>query len=95
MEKSEKCELCGSTTDYLNFHHLIPRTLHNNKVFAKKYDKMYMRTHGAWLCKSFCHKQVHVFISEKEMGMNYNTLEKLSEHPEVKKYAEWRKKRVS
>ena len=33
--KAEKCELCGSIDDYLNFHHLIPRTLHSNKFFEK------------------------------------------------------------
>ena len=37
--KAEKCEMCGSTDDYLNFHHLIPRTLHSNKFFEKNYEK--------------------------------------------------------
>ena len=29
------------------------------------------------------------------MGLNYNTLEKLLNHPQVKTYIDWRKKRVS
>lgn len=90
----EKCELCGSDHDELNFHHLIPRTLHSNKVFKKKYTKEYMSTHGIWICNRNCHKQIHRFIDEKEMGTTYNTLEKLLEHPEVKKYIEWRSKRI-
>ena len=94
MEKPLKCELCGSSEDYLNFHHLIPRTLHSNKYFEKMYDKTYMKDNGVWICKAFCHKQVHEFIEEKEMGKNYNTLEKLRNHPDVLKYIEWRKKRV-
>ena len=94
-DRTEKCELCGSSTDYLNFHHLIPRTLHSNKVFKREYDRAYMQNHGLWICKSHCHKQIHEFITEKEMGKTYNTLEKLLEHPEVRKYVEWRKKRVS
>jgi len=93
-ECPDKCELCGSENDYLNFHHLIPRTLHNNKFFEKRYDKEYMRHHGIWICKHTCHKQIHEFITEKEMGLTYNTFEKLMEHPEVKKYVEWRGKRV-
>ena len=93
-EQPEACELCGSTKDGLNFHHLIPRTLHGNKWFEKRYDKLFMANHGIWICKKFCHKQIHEFISEKEMGMSYNTLELLREHPEVKKYIEWRSKRV-
>jgi hypothetical protein len=53
-----------------------------------------MRTHGIWICKSDCHKQIHKLISEKEMGLNYNTKELLLSHEEVKKYIEWRKKRI-
>lgn len=90
----DKCELCGSEEDELNFHHLIPRTLHSNKYFKKKYDKEYMKTHGADLCKWACHRQIHRFISEKDMGLTYNTIEKLLEHEEVKKYIDWRKKRL-
>lgn len=90
----KKCELCGSEIDELNFHHLIPRTLHSNKYFEKRYDKTYMRETGIWICKFICHGQIHRFISEKEMGLNYNTLDKLLEHPDVKKFVEWRKKRL-
>jgi hypothetical protein len=79
----------------LNFHHLIPRTLHSNKFFEKNYEKSYMRSHGIWICKAQCHKEIHKFITEKEMGLNYNTLEKLLIHPQVKAYVEWRKKRIS
>lgn len=35
-----------------------------------------------------------VILTEKEMGTTYNTLEKLLEHPDVKKFVEWRKKRL-
>jgi hypothetical protein len=93
MDKVEKCELCGSD-DYLNFHHLIPRTLHSTKKFRKLFDKMFMRTHGIWICKDACHRQIHRFISEKEMGLIYNTKELLLTHEEVKKYIDWRKKRI-
>ena len=93
-EKIESCELCGSNQDVLNFHHLIPRTLHSNKYFKKLYTTLYMATHGIWICQTECHKQIHKFIEEKEMGMKYNTLEKLLSHPKVSKFVEWRKKRV-
>lgn len=56
---------------------------------------MYMKTHGIWICKADCHRQIHRFITEKDMGMYYNTLELLLTHPEVKKYVEWRSKRVN
>ena len=97
MNKSEcpdRCELCGSKNDYLNFHHLIPKTLHGNKFFKKLYTKLFMSNHGIWICKAYCHKQIHAFITEKDMGMKFNTLELLREHPLVKKYVEWRSKRI-
>ena len=54
-----------------------------------------MRNHGIWICKAHCHKQIHEFITEKEMGNTYNTLESLLTHSEVSKYVEWRSKRVN
>lgn len=93
MEKPEKCELCERSDQYLNFHHLIPRTLHSNKWFEKRYDKKFMREHGIWICKADCHKMIHEFIEEKEMGLNFNTKEKLLEHSKVKRYINWIKKK--
>jgi hypothetical protein len=34
-------------------------------------------------------------VSEKDMGKAYYTKELLLEHPQVKSYIEWRRKRVS
>jgi hypothetical protein len=94
-DKPARCELCGSSHDYLNFHHLIPKTLHANKVFKRKYTRKYMENHGIWICKSKCHKQIHVFTTEKELGTYYYTIEPLLTHPEIKKYIEWRSVRVN
>ena len=94
MDKPCACELCGSTKDYLNFHHLIPRTLHTNSKFQKMYTKEYMQTNGVYICKYICHKQIHNFITEKEMGNSYNTKELLLQHPKVKAFVEWRSQRV-
>lgn len=88
MLKSKMCELCLKELAY-NFHHFIPRTLHSNKWFKKNYTREQMRE-GMDVCKC-CHKTLHNLIpSEKEMGRNYNTREKLLAHPEVKKYVEWK-----
>ena len=53
-----------------------------------------MQTHGIWICELYCHKQIHRFISEKDMGLKYNTLEKLLEQSDVKRFIEWMSKRV-
>ena len=86
-----KCELC-KRENLLTFHHLIPVTLHTNKWFKSNFTRERMRE-GIYICKDDCHKQIHRLIAEKELGRNYNTLEKLLNHSEIKKYLKWIKKR--
>ena len=94
QSKPTACELCGSTSDHLNFHHLIPRALHGKKWFTERYTREFMKTHGAWLCKFYCHKEIHTFIDERSMGRQYNTVEALLTHPAVAGYVRWRSARV-
>lgn len=84
-----KCELC-KRENLLTFHHFIPVCLHKNKWFKKRFTREEMRK-GIYICKEDCHRQIHLFITEKEMGKNYNTKEKLLSHPEIKKYLKWLK----
>jgi len=84
------CELCGSDiTD--SFHHFIPRTLHTNKWFQKRYTKEQLAL-GIDICRS-CHRTIHnVIPNAKELGREYNTLDKLRTHPKIVSHIEWRKK---
>ena len=50
---------------------------------------------GIMICKSSCHKEIHKLIEEKEMGRYYNTKSLLLNHPKIKKYIKWIKKRSS
>jgi hypothetical protein len=86
-----KCELC-EREHLLTFHHLIPKSQHKNKWFKKNFTKEQMNQ-GIDICKDDCHKQIHILISEKELGKNYNTVQKLLSHKEVKKYIKWLKDR--
>lgn len=86
------CELCKRTDTVLTFHHLIPVCLHTNKWFKKNFTREEMIS-GIYICQQDCHKQIHLLISEKEMGKNYNTVSKLLGHPGVKKYIKWLKKK--
>jgi len=81
------CGFCNRLKE-LTFHHYIPKTLHTNKLFKKLFDKLYMKTHGVDLCKD-CHKTVHKFWTEKELGKEYNTKEKIINDPKFKKYLKW------
>jgi len=86
------CALCGRERT-LTFHHLIPRTLHSNKWFEKNFKKEDMRTRGIEVCRE-CHSAIHRFISEKELGRNFNTLEKLLTHEALSRFVSWISKRV-
>jgi hypothetical protein len=86
------CQLCESD-DAHSFHHFIPRTLHGNKWFKKRYTRAQMRE-GIDVCK-WCHAAIHDLIpSEKELGRHYNTMESLLAHPEVGKYVQWKRGRA-
>lgn len=88
----EICELCGRE-ELCNEHHLIPRKCHSKRWFRNRYLKKEMQTRLAMLCKS-CHKEVHTLIpNEVELGKEFNTMELLRSHPQVKKYVEWRAQR--
>jgi hypothetical protein len=85
------CALC-ETEEVDSFHHYIPRTLHRNKWFKKRYTREEMRR-GIGVCKS-CHKAIHALIpDEKELGRHFNTKEKLLAHPLVATYVKWKRQR--
>ena len=85
------CRLCQRITKRGNEHHLIPRTCHSNKWFRKNFTREQMRV-TVWLCLD-CHSAIHRFVpSEKELGRDYNTVEKLLMHPEIAKFVQWARK---
>ncbi len=84
------CELCQREVERTTRHHLIPRTLHKNKWFKKNFTKDEM-IQTVDLCKD-CHKEIHKFATEKELGRHYNTIEKLLEHEKIRNFVEWLKR---
>lgn len=89
--QQKTCELCKRQVNRTTRHHLIPRTVHKNKWFRKNFEKSQMHE-TVDLCKD-CHRQIHKFIPEKEMGRAYNTIEKLQAHEEVANFLQWLVKR--
>ena len=70
------CELCNRSENVvLDEHHFIPKTLHSNKWYKKNFTKEQLHS-TILLCRD-CHDAIHGFITEKELGKNYNTKEKL------------------
>lgn len=90
--KNKSCTFCG-VYDNITEHHLIPRTLHRKKWFAKNFSWDQMKE-TIPVCAD-CHQNIHTLIpSEKELGRSFNTVEKLLEHPSIKKFLEWKNGRL-
>lgn len=85
------CELCQCEESY-NFHHFIPKTVHSNKWFKKRYNREQM-SQGINVCRS-CHKTIHNMIpDEKQLARDYNTRTKLAAHQKIKKFLKWKRGR--
>lgn len=82
----DTCELCGRAAP-TSFHHLIPRTLHSNKWFKKRFTREQMND-GLDLCRQ-CHSAVHQFIDHKSLAREYHTKEALLSHPKVANFVRW------
>ncbi len=78
-----RCELCEREMERLTVHHLTPRQ--NTK--RKKADP------GPTIdiC-SACHRQIHALFDNKYLAKELNTLDKLSNEPQMHKFLSWIKK---
>jgi len=86
------CQLCGREETALTRHHLIPQCRHRNKWNKKNFSRTAVKHDLVLLCGA-CHRQVHALLSEKELERGYHTLAALREHPEVRKFVEWIKRK--
>lgn len=48
---------------------------------------------GIQVCRG-CHKTIHNFASEKELGRNHYTFELLIAHEEIGKYVRWKQSKA-
>ncbi len=82
------CTLCKRNENViLDGHHLIPKTLHSTKWFEKNFTVEQLNE-KVLLCRD-CHDAIHKFIPEKELGKNFNTIEKLMSHEKVANFVKW------
>jgi hypothetical protein len=85
------CKICSRPEIDLTLHHLIPKTLHQNSWFLKRYTLEEMQKNTVEVCR-LCHDKIHYVEKEKVLGRDYNTLEKLLEHPEIQKFIPFARK---
>lgn len=70
--------MCGFEGE-LTYHHLIPKSTH-----TKSRKRKYEVSEQILLCE-FCHKQIHLMFTNKELADKLNTIEKLKD----KKIKNW------
>ncbi len=87
-EPEGACELCGRAISPLSKHHLIPVTRHAKR--RKKKPKLsHEELHKiAFLCRP-CHDNIHATFTEKELEVEYNTIEALAAHPDIARHTRW------
>jgi 5-methylcytosine-specific restriction endonuclease McrA len=71
------CPLCGRPLidgPSVSRHHLIPRKFKGREAVA-------MHT--------VCHDKIHAVLGERELARDYDTVEKLLEHPDIAEFIKW------
>lgn len=72
------CELCNREIPkgYESEHHLVPKCRGGR--------------HGdTAMLHPICHKQIHALFDEHELEVLYNTISKLKNHRDVKRFVKW------
>ena len=92
-DQDERCELCDRPVgrDNLTRHHLLPRAQARRmrrRKMARRELKRRDPDRTVVLC-SPCHRNVHTSLSNGDLGKDYDSLEALSAHPDVRRFTDW------
>lgn len=77
-----KCALCGREilSGDESAHHLVPRSRGGEGGPVVIFHNV-------------CHKQIHALFIDKDLEKRYNTVDKLGDHPDVKRFIDWIRKK--
>lgn len=71
------CPLCKRKIDGRGSeHHLVPLLKGGRRL-----DTVFLHR--------ICHDKIHSLFTERELAVNYNTIDKILEHDEIKKFVKW------
>jgi len=97
------CELCERDGINRTFHHLIPKETHNRYLKRSRLPenmegfpgsvctRIWLNTHGVLVCRR-CHSAIHHAERNEVLAEQYNTLERLFEHPKILAFAKYNSK---
>jgi hypothetical protein len=77
-----KCELCEREilSGDESSHHLTPKSRGGEDGPCAVFHDV-------------CHKQIHALFRDKDLERRYNTVSKLKDQPDVKRFVEWIRKK--
>lgn len=87
MSPSGRWKTCGCQVARLTRPHPVPRMRHRHRRTRRRFDRE-ERHRVLRLCPP-CHRNLHVVWSEKQLADEYHDLERLREHPDVRRFTEW------
>ncbi len=75
MDDNGICPLCGrELPEKPSKHHLIPRSLKGREIV---------------LLHRVCHRQIHATFTERELYNYYNTIDRILENYNIRKFVKW------
>ncbi|KAJ5073351.1 hypothetical protein M0811_08759 [Anaeramoeba ignava] len=83
-----QCELCGTTTEKITIHHLIPKLI----IKRMKRRKKKVVPIFAKICRK-CHSTLHDTFDHKTLATRFSSIEEIRNCEELKSYLEWKSKR--
>ena len=89
-----QCELCGRRVRSVTRHHLVPRSRARRDRKRRKKNRRDRREleRTVALCGP-CHRNVHTSLSNGDLEKSYASVEALGEHPGVRRFTEWIRKK--
>jgi len=78
---SPACPLCGrimGRNGSMEEHHLIPKSLKGKETIT---------------LHKICHQKIHSVFTERELQRQFNNIETIKKHIEIKKFIKWVSKR--
>jgi hypothetical protein len=83
------CSMCKRETpiNLAEEHHLIPRSIASRNKYAKM-PQLEKGKETIRVCVS-CGDQLHQLFTDKELGEDYNTLEKIVANKQVQNWIKW------
>lgn len=82
----DKCPICDKILE-MTKHHLYPKSIQGSKWF-RNHCSTDDKIKYLFLCRN-CHNALHKLFTEKELGREYNSIDKIMAMEKMINYKKW------